>query len=252
MLNVFILEDQTAEQEQLIGYLHQIQSRLHIRNINIQTFASLDRLTRHLPYPSPENVYILDLEIDGNPKAGLEISKVIRENDAMGSIIFLTVHDELLYTTYKYQVEALDFIAKNYHTIRQDLTRDFEKILEKQTDQRSETITIKSNNIYSRIQTRKIMFFQSNPSNTRQSYMYTINNQRVTVSASLKDLEEVVPHFFRSQRSYLINLDNVQKVDIKAKIIYFRNSQYTVPLSRLKVRKLISILDEPHRQNIRW
>lgn len=252
MLNVIILEDHKAEQDQLISYLHQIQEKLHIRNINIQAFAALDKLVHHLPYPSPENVYILDLEIDGDPKAGLEVSKSIRENDPMGSIIFLTVHDELLYTTYKYQVEALDFIAKNYHTIKQDLTRDFEKVLEKQTEQHSETITIKSNNIYSRVQTRKIMFFQSNPDNTRQSFMYTVNNQRVTVSASLKELESIVPQFFRSQRSYLINLDNVQNVDIKSKVIYFRNSQYTVPLSRLKVHKLISILDEPHRQNIKW
>lgn len=230
MLNIIILEDHKAEQEQLIGYLHQVKRKLHIQSINIQAFADLDSLLQHLPFSSPENVYILDLEINGDPKAGLKVSQSIRENDPLGSIIFLTIHDELLYTTYKYQVEALDFIAKNYHTIKQDLTKDFEKILEKQAGQHSETITIKSNSTYSRVQTRKIMFFQSNPNNTRQSFMYTINNQRVTVSAPLKELESIVPQFFRSQRSYLINLDNVQDVNIKSKVIHFKNSQYTAPL----------------------
>jgi len=174
---------------------------------------------------------------------------LIRENDDLASIIFLTVHEDLLYTTYKYQVEALDFINKNYHTIEEDLTRDFRKILSKQATNRDEIITIKSNNLYTRIPTRKILFFQSSPTSTRQSLMYTIDNRQINVNSSLKELEETFPKLFRPQRSYLINLNNIQDVDIKKKEIHFLNSQLIVPISRLKLHKLISILDS---QNINW
>ena len=247
MLNIITLEDHLEEQKLLTDVIHNIQNKLHIRNINIQTFNNLRDLNRNLLFPSPDNVYILDLEINGDLKAGLKVSKLIRENDDLASIIFLTVHEDLLYTTYKYQVEALDFINKNYHTIEEDLTRDFRKILSKQATNRDEIITIKSNNLYTRIPTRKILFFQSSSTSTRQSLMYTIDNRQINVNSSLKELEETFPKLFRPQRSYLINLNNIQDVDIKKKEIHFLNSQLIVPISRLKLHKLISILDS---QNI--
>ncbi len=79
--------------------------------------------------------------------------------------------------------------------------------------------------------------------------MYTIDNRQINVNSSLKELEETFPKLFRPQRSYLINLNNIQDVDIKKKEIHFLNSQLIVPISRLKLHKLISILDS---QNINW
>ncbi|NGC77513.1 response regulator transcription factor [Lactobacillus reuteri] len=249
MLNIIALEDHLEEQKLLINTIHKIQGKLHIHNINIQTFSTLRDLNRNLLFPSPDNIYILDLEINGDSKAGLKISKLIRENDDLASIIFLTIHDDLLYTTYKYQVEALDFINKNYHTIEEDLTKDFRKILNKQATRLDEVITVKSNNIYTRFPARKILFFQSSPISTRQSLMYTIDNRQININSSLKELEESFPKLFRPQRSYLINLNNIQDIDIKKKEIHFLNSQLVVPISRLKLHKLISILDS---QNINW
>ncbi|WP_251545918.1 response regulator [Limosilactobacillus caecicola] len=70
-----------------------------------------------MPEPSVNNVYILKLEIDDDSQAGLKFSQEIRKFDLKASIIFLTVHDEFLSTTYKYQVEALDFIVKRNDSI---------------------------------------------------------------------------------------------------------------------------------------
>lgn len=249
MLNIITLEDHLEEQKLLTNIIHNIQIKLCIRNVNIQSFTNLQDLNHNLLIPSPSNIYILDLEINEDVKAGLKVSKLIRENDELASIIFLTIHEELLYNTYKHQVEALDFINKNYHTIEKDLTRDFRKILSKQAINQDEIITVKSNNLYTRIPTRKILFFQSSPTSTRQSLMYTVDNRQINVNASLKELEETFPKLFRPQRSYLVNLNNIHDINIKKKEIHFLDSQLVVPISRLKLHKLISILDS---KNINW
>ena len=41
------------------------------------------------------------------------MAEKIRDIDSLGYIIFITTHSELTYLTFKYRVEAMDFILKD-------------------------------------------------------------------------------------------------------------------------------------------
>lgn len=130
-MNIFVLEDQWIEQQYLKKVLERISTRLHLTSFNITIWSSAEELVTNLPTPSVQNVYLLDLEINGDKKAGLKLSQLIRQNDILATIIFITVHDEFLPTTYSYRTEALDFIAKDQDNIEERLSKDFQFVVEK-------------------------------------------------------------------------------------------------------------------------
>lgn len=123
MLHVFILEDDHDQQRHLKMMIEKISREISLTAVDFHLFNSTDQLKLNLPLSSKDNVYILDLEINGIKTAGLELSKLIRQHDELANIIFITVHDEFVYTTYKYRVSALDFIAKDRENIYEELKR---------------------------------------------------------------------------------------------------------------------------------
>ncbi|MBC8743388.1 response regulator [Lactobacillus sp. Marseille-P7033] len=127
MLNVFILEDDPIQLHQMKNNIEKIGANLDIK-VDCKVFTNTDDLRKNLPQPSQSNVFILDLEINGIKNAGLEFSKKIRAHDQLASLIFITIHDEFLYRTYKYRVSALDFIAKDYSDIYAELYKDIQQI----------------------------------------------------------------------------------------------------------------------------
>lgn len=81
-------------------------------------------------------------------------------------------------------------------------------------------------------------------------YMYTTNNQRIPINMSLRELEEQADELFRVHRSYLVNVANIRSLNVKKHEVSFAASELTVPVSRLKMRKLMEILN--NYSSIQW
>lgn len=208
---------------------------------NIHLFSTVAQITRALPKPSTRNIYILDLVIDNDEQAGLKLSQKIRQFDLKASIIFLTAHDELLPTTYRYQVEALDFIVKDPQKVEGSLERDLSRVLQKiALPKEGKTIALRSHYEIIKVPINDILFFQSDQSNTRGSFLYTIDNSKRPINMSLHELEGQVEGLFRVHRSYLVNLVNIKSVDVKKREVRFIRSEMVVPVSRLRIHKLIA------------
>ncbi|WP_267202729.1 hypothetical protein [Limosilactobacillus kribbianus] len=92
MLDIFILEDDRRQLTYLQRMIQQIGTQLHLQDLDIHLFQTIEEIRAALPRPSKENVFILDLEINGDKNAGLEFSQIIRTRDQLASIIFITVH----------------------------------------------------------------------------------------------------------------------------------------------------------------
>ncbi len=250
LLDVYILEDNLAELSQINHYVRSVSEKLNIQ-ANVRTFSTLEQINQSMPEPSLRNVYILDLAIGDDDQAGLKFSQKIRQYDLEASIIFLTVHDELLSTTYQYQVEALDFIVKDPKRVVQSLERDFTKVIKKlELPKRCKTITLRSHYEIIKVYVNDILFFQSNPDNTHASFMYTENNQKIPINMSLRELEEQAEEFFRIHRRYLANVANIRSLNVKQHTVKFNTSEMTVPVSRLKTRKLMEVLN--NYSSIQW
>ncbi len=248
MLHVFILEDDHDQQRHLKMMIEKISREISLTAVDFHLFNSTDQLKLNLPLSSKDNVYILDLEINGIKTAGLELSKLIRQHDELANIIFITVHDEFVYTTYKYRVSALDFIAKDRENIYEELKRDFIHIKNEIQSSNKETFTYRIYSEVTKIPLDKICYFTTNTANYHSCIMYTTDNKEIQLNYNLHKIEKLNPHFFRAQRSYLINPSQVRQVDFLNHTIFFYNGS-SCPISRRHEKALFKLITKRNNLN---
>lgn len=243
-MNLFVLEDNWIEQVNLEKTINLIASEQKIPITTLKSFSDVKEMKQNLPSPSVDNVYLLDLEIGDDREAGLKMSKYIRRYDIYSTIIFITVHDEMLPVTYKYQSEALDFIAKDKDDIKKHLSSAFKAITRKLGKFSLPTILLKIGTGYTRVNLDNILYFIPNPQNSHQSFLYLNNNKRITVHGSLTTLAEKSPLLFRSHRRCLINLMKVTEINTHEHTVSLKGTSQACPLSRLKTSQLLNQLAE--------
>lgn len=241
MLNVYILEDDPIQAQQIQNYLRKISTELSV-DLTMQAFTATQDLYRNFPKADKHNLFLLDLEINGVKKAGLEASRHIRQHDPDATIIFMTTHEEFLYHTYKYRVGALDFIAKDLDNIYHELKCDLQQVTARLQTSNHELPFIYhdySNTI--KIDFMNINFFESNAGNSHSSILNTANNQQRQLNYNLREIEKIDSRFFRAHRSYLINPRQVKQVDAHRGLIYFNNGS-SCPVSKLHVHELLKLI----------
>lgn len=251
MLKIFLLEDDQAQLQELQRITKRILMKLHQNDSMVLPYTSTTSLTRSLPEPSSQNVFILDLQINHNKKAGLQLSQLIRENDSNAVIIFITVHDELLYTTYKYRVQALDFISKDADNIEAELLKDF-RLITQHPQQDSNLFKYKAYNQIHSILLDDICYFTSINANTHSALMYTNDHKALEIHQNLREIAKSDSRFFRVHRSYLVNPHTVKNVDFYNRQIEFYNGM-ACPISRRKSRpffELVKKFKHPHDKEI--
>lgn len=236
-MNIAILEDDTIQQYQLLEVLNQASKQLKLSQINITTFRLVTEIQKQFFFPSSHNIYLLDLEISGDPQAGLKVAQLIREQDAYATIIFFTSHEDLLPLTYRYKVSALDFIAKDSPTLKEDLLNDLKYVMTHAKNTAQDMYTLACGKRFLNIAFANIGFFESDPSNSHASILWALDNRSLQISKNLHEIEQTDPRFFRVHQSFLVNVDNIESINKSEKLIYLKNG-LTCPLSRRKIKAL--------------
>lgn len=241
ILHIFILEDDQNQQRHLQMMISKISQEIDLGSTDFNLFNSTDQLRLNLPLPSKKNVFILDLEINGIKTAGLELSQLIRQHDQLANIIFITVHEEFVYTTYKYRVSALDFIAKDRGSIYTELKKDLTYIKNELQTSTKEFFTYQAYSEESRIPLENICYFTTNPDNSHSCIMYTTDNREIQLNYNLRKLEKMNTHFFRTQRSYLVNPLQVRQVNFYNHTVIFYNG-LSCPITRHREKDLLKLI----------
>ena len=147
-----------------------------------------------------------------------------------------------MYRTYKYRVSALDFIAKDYGNIYDELEKDIQQVHKQlQTNNTEKPFTYKDYSNTINVDFMNINYFESNSTNSHSSILNTVNNQQRQLNYNLRDIEKLDNRFFRAHRSYLVNLKQIDHVDPRKGIIYFYNGE-ECPVSKLHIRKLLGLI----------
>ena len=63
-----------------------------------------------LAYGQQQGIYFLDVELKGASMNGFLLGEEIRKRDARGFLIYVTAFQELAFETFRYHLEALDYI----------------------------------------------------------------------------------------------------------------------------------------------
>lgn len=184
-------------------------------------------------------VYILD--INSRIESGLSIATEIRNKklDWQSMIIFTSNTNSYKLTILEHQLMTLDYILKN---------SDYEVLLEsscmkalKNYDYRPNTLKYSYKNTCYNIPLSEIIYIEKEQDSKRciiktvKSTFYILGN--------LRQLEQKLDkRFIKCNRSYLINIENVECYNTKDNIMTFVNQDTLNIISRTKRKEIISYL----------
>ncbi len=186
--------------------------------VKVDNFTSAEAFLFH--YEARKDYDILLLDIEMGQMDGVQLAKQIRmENEAV-QIIFITGYSE--YIAEGYEVAALHYLMKPVSSAKlvQVLNRAVEKLAKNERmlylEQAGEMVCIP--------------LFEIRYLEVYQNYVTIHSKQKYTVKKTLAEFEkELDERFFRTGRSYIVNLTYVQRVT-KTEVRLTDGSQ--VPLSR--------------------
>jgi len=241
-MHINILEDDIIQQQKLKRYLVEIMRENDWSYQQINTYSRPEQLLTTLTGRGTHHLYFLDVELKGSDKKGFEVAKEIRSHDPYAIIIFVTTHSEFLSLTFKYQVSALDFIAKDQdaRNFKQQLEKNLQHVVEQfNIDTPLDLFQFNTPKAHFKIPFSDILYFETQPG-TRQIVLVGVA-QRMEFTGQLQDIAAMDSRLFRSHRAYLVNTNNIEQIDKVNNAIIFKN-QSTCLISRRKVKALINIL----------
>ncbi len=149
-------------------------------------------------------IYLLDIEMPNFN--GLEIAKLIRQNDLNALIVFITSHDH-------YVQEAFDVCTFNYLVKPIDFTK-LQQVLDvaKQYLAKNEqAFRFHYNHNYYTVEYARILYIEKFK---RQNVLYTTDGERYLFNMTLYDLKKHLDDmiFANVQRSIIVNLQHLLKI----------------------------------------
>ena len=228
MLQVIICEDNEKQRHEIETI---IKEEIKSMNLDIKIALSTDNYEQVVSFvqSAGSNTFIYFFDVDINDKInGIELAKIIRKYDPKGYIIFVTSHSEMTLLTFKYKVQAMDYISK---TDPEDMKiRVLDCIKEAITDyknteiQETDTIQINFGNRIVNYNFEDILFFETTDK-SHKIRVHTIEEQ-LEFYGTMKEVELLVTEdFYKSHRSYLVNTKNIKTIDKNKMTIYMVNGE---------------------------
>jgi two-component system LytT family response regulator len=164
------------------------------------------------------DVVLMDVEMPG--MTGIECAKVIQDRNPRTILIFATAHEQ--YMRSAFEVYAFDYLVKPFKVeralntlsrIRDILTARNEKTEPVRPAQTAASgrLMLKHREGLSFVDIPSILLIQREE---RSSVLYLADGSRYVSSDSLGDFEQRLPEnlFFRSHKSYIINLNHIDSI----------------------------------------
>jgi two-component system, LytTR family, response regulator LytT len=212
---------------------------------------------KFVKYKRPDAVF---LDINMPIKNGIELAKEIKEFDEYIDIIFVTAYEE--YAVEAFKLYALDYVLKPFNEKRIEIS--VKRLIEKWKQKSKESVLVPEmlNEIINKIDKEKklikkipcekngrivlidikdIFFcFTKN----EKTYVKTLH-ETYSIGYSLYQIEEKT-NFFRTHRSYLVNMDNIKEIyswfNGTYKLVMNDKENSEIPISRNNVKKLRNYL----------
>ncbi|MGT2907696.1 LytTR family transcriptional regulator DNA-binding domain-containing protein [Streptococcus dentiloxodontae] len=239
-MNIYVLEDDLIQQTRIDTILKGLASEGLFSLKKLEVFSKPHKLLDSITEKGNHQVFLLDIDIDGETRKGLEVATKIRQQDRNAVIIFVTTHSEFAPISFRYKVSALDFIDKSVsdEQFRQELKQTLCFVNDNigRQDIGEEMFIFETAQARVQVPMRDIYYFAT--STTPHKVMLMTKDERLEFYANLGKIIAENDHLFSCHRSFLINLDNVYRVDKSELLVYFENGD-SCPVSRLKLKNLL-------------
>ena len=211
----------------------------------------LDQAKKLAPYKPNEEVnqlYFLDIDINGIEKKGFEVAQFIRHRNPYAIIVFITSRSEFATLTYKYKVSALDFIDKDINDrlfkerVAECIVYTKSTLLENQSVVDYFEYSFKGNDIC--LPYHDILYIET--TGTSHKLRIIGKNFSKEFYGTITDIQEKdkeSQRFYLAHKSFLVNVGNIKDIDRKTMEVVFYE-EHRCPISRLKTKKIKQILTE--------
>lgn len=219
-MRIAVCDDETVFLKQLTEYLEKYYNSL---DLIVDTFEAGEMLLKKL-MSKPDCYDLIFLDIEMKQLDGIKTAMKIREYNKEVLVIFLTSHVE--FAADGYEVDAFRFLIKPLQEIK--LIRALQDV-QKELD-RNKKLIIKDSEREVVLRFQDIVYLEAQNVNV---LIRTLKDSFV-VRKTLVQLEEEIkgPTFFRSHRSYIVNVGFV--VDYDNKYITMKTGEKIV-ISRSKL-----------------
>lgn len=181
------------------------------------------------------------LNIETRKDSGLDISKYIRysQNDWQSMIINTSSRDDYRYELTDYRLMPVDYVLKN-ESFNKKLSEAL-KISLKNYDSRPNTLKYSYKGILYNIALSKIIYIEKEPESKR--CIIKTETREFYSSGNLRQFEDKLDkRFIKCNRSFIINIEQVEQYNIKDNIITFKSQETLSTISREKKKEIINYL----------
>ena len=246
-MKIFLLDDEANARETVKAYLQRVPGL----NPEIREADSIANAKEVLANYQPD-LALLDINLqDGT---SFDLLSILDPDSISFKIIFISAHDDFAIKAFKFS--AVDYILKPVNPI------EFQTAINKALVESLPTLPDQINHLRQDIQTRKtdkvvlkdnqaihivpidsILYCESMSNYTAFNLE---DSSKITISKTLGEFEDLLRgnRFFRSHRSYLINLDKIKKYDKREGGTIQMSNNDSVPLARNKKEIFIKFLDQ--------
>lgn len=242
MLKIYICED---SQKQLDMITKAVEKAILDEELDMKVETSTSDPFEILHIVEQSNgpgIYFLDVELNAKID-GIELASKIRNYDPRGFIVFVTTHPELSYLTFKYKVEALDYIIKSEN---EDLSENIRKCILNANKKFISTKRDGKKFFYAKcgqkvlhIPFEEIIYFETSP--TPHKVLIHTLKRRIEFYGHIGEIiRELDERFYKCHKSYIINKDHISMVDKKNREIFLNGDN----VCTASVRAIKGLYDE--------
>lgn len=218
MINCIIYEDNEMMQ---LMYREAINYFFAEKNIKIrfQCFCKYQaNLENKIKNIGGNKIFILDVEVPG--KSGLDFAREIRNGgDWISPMIVVTSYEHLKSTSFTGKMLMLDFISK-----KENIKKRLQEALEIAYNifNIKESYTFQYNGELYHVDYQDILYFEKD-NNDNYMFLYTkLENYKIKESInSIEKLLRKKRNFYKINRSCIVNINNITKIDSKKNTLYF-------------------------------
>ena len=247
MLSIFVCEDNPEH----LDYITEcINEHLFKEDMPVEVVCSTNSPADVLEYLQNNNVaglYFLDLDLGEKQINGIKLAEEVRKYDPRGFVVFITADAESHVLTFKFHVEAMDYIVKNDPNldarILECLQNAYAKFMAKATPLQDNFVFKLRRGSEERIisiDCSKILYMEASPEHNIAVYTNESKHEfRGNLSKVQKNLNK---SFFRCHRSYIVNIKKIIAIDTKLLLIKLENG-VDISIASGNIKKVKKLID---------
>lgn len=232
MIELVICDDDVQALRQTREFLTDMMQPWE-EEMEIMTYTDANDLLRRIRSES-ERMDILLLDIDMPNISGLEIAKLIRDEERDVILIFLTAHDEFVYMSFQYA--PFRYIRKEY--MKEELPSAMKAAVAKIMAQRSSFICLKTQEGELPVKISDITHFQME---NRRVCVYVVQGRAYLVWKKLRELKAEIDArddaFVQVHSGCVVNLRHV-RTRKSGTVVLDGAEELEIPVSRRRQREV--------------